>query len=139
MVCPFCHINKEKTRIIKEKKHIFVALSNPRLMPGHLLIIPKRHVEKLSELTEEEKNELFNTTIEFQEKILSKTACGCDIRINYRPFQKQDNLKINHLHVHLQPRELFDELYKKCQIFEKDIFKKLTKKEMDKFTKQFNN
>ena len=43
--------------------------SNPRLMEGHLLVIPKRHVEKLSELNEEERKELFDTVIEYQEKI----------------------------------------------------------------------
>ena len=139
MDCPFCNINSEKTRILKDKKFVRVIFSNPRLMPGHLLIVPKRHIEKLSELNKEEQKELFETIIEFQEKILSKVASGCDIRINYRPFQKQDNLKVNHLHVHLCPRELFDELYDKCQIFEKDIFKDLPPEELDKMLKNFSD
>ena len=139
MDCPFCNINPEKTRILKDKKFVRVIFSNPRLMPGHLLIVPKRHIEKLSELNKEEQKELFETIIEFQEKILSKVASGCDIRINYRPFQKQDNLKVNHLHVHLYPRELFDELYDKCQIFEKDIFKDLPPEELDKMLKNFSD
>jgi len=99
-------------------------------MPGHLLVIPKRHVEKPSELNEQERAELFETVIEFQEKILNKISSGCDIKQNYRPFQKQNRLKVNHLHFHLQPRELFDELYKKCQIFQKDIFKDLSQQEL---------
>ena len=139
MNCPFCNINSEKTRILKEKKFVRVIFSNPRLMPGYLLIVPKRHVEKISELNREERKELFETIIEFQGKILSKIASGCDIRINYRPFQKQDNLKVNHLHIHLHPRELFDELYKKCQIFEKDVFKDLTPEELDKMFKIFSD
>ena len=68
MDCPFCNINPEKTRILKDKKFVRVIFSNPCLMPGHLLIVPKRHVEKLSELNEEEQKELFETIIEFQEK-----------------------------------------------------------------------
>ena len=139
MDCPFCNINSERTRVLEDKKFIRVIFSNPRLMPGHLLIVPKRHVEKLSELNEEEQKELFETIIEFQEKILSKIASGCDIRINYRPFQKQDNLKVNHLHVHLCPRELFDELYEKCQVFEKDVFKDLTPEELNKMLKIFSD
>ena len=139
MECPFCNIDLEKTRILKDKKFVRVIFSNPRLMPGHLLIVPKRHVEKLSELNGEEQKELFETIIEFQEKILSKIASGCDIKINYRPFQEQDNLKVNHLHVHLHPRELFDELYEKSQIFEKDIFKDLTPEELDKMLKIFSD
>ena len=132
MDCPFCKIDKEKTRIIKEGEYNYVCFSNPRLMPGHLLVIPKRHVEKLSELSKDEKDELFNLVIEYQEKILKNTANGCDIRQNCRPFQKQSGLKLDHLHIHLQPREFEDELYQKCQIFKKDIFKPLTQEEIDK-------
>jgi diadenosine tetraphosphate (Ap4A) HIT family hydrolase len=137
MDCPFCKTDKEK--IIKEGKTVFVILSNPRLVKGHLLVIPKRHVERISELSEEERKELFKTVIEFQEKILSKFFPGCDIRQHYRPFQKQNNLKINHLHVHLLPREFKDNLYQNCQIFEKKIFKKLTKEEIKKLNRLFKS
>ena len=89
------------------------------------MVIPKRHVVKISELNEEERKELFDFVIRFQEKILQKLTSGCDIRQHYRPFQKQDSLKVDHLHVHLQPREFEDEIYKKCQIGERDIFKEL--------------
>ena len=126
MDCPFCIINKEKTKIIKEGKYAFVIFSNPRLMPGHLLVVPKRHVEKLSQLKIEERNELMDMMMEFQERILQNVASGCDIRQNHRPFQKQSNIKVHHLHIHLQPRELKDKLYEKCQIHETDIFQKLT-------------
>jgi len=54
MECPFCNINSEKTRILKDGNFTRVVFSNPRLMPGHLLVIPKRHVEKISDLNKEE-------------------------------------------------------------------------------------
>ena len=139
MKCPFCEINKEKTVIINEGKNTRVILSNPKLMQGHLLVIPKRHVEKISQLEKNEREELFDKVIEFQEKILVKIAKGCDIRQNFRPFQKEDNLKVNHLHIHLQPREFEDKLYNKSQIFEKQIFSELTKQEKDKIIKIFVN
>jgi len=135
MDCPFCNINKEKTRIIKQGRYCYVCFSNPRLMEGHLLVISKRHVEKISELSKEEKEELFNLVIEYQEKILKNIAKGCDVRQNYRPFQIQDKLKLDHLHIHLQPRKFEDELYQKSQISEKDIFKSLTQEEINKITK----
>ncbi len=134
MDCPFCNINKEKTRIIKEGKNVFVVFSNPRLVKGHLLVIPKRHVVKISELNAKEKKELFDTVIEFQEKILKKISSGCDIRQNYRPFQKQGGLKVNHLHIHLLPREFEDELYQKCQINEKEIFTNLKEEEIKRIS-----
>ncbi|MBU3918626.1 HIT family protein [Patescibacteria group bacterium] len=129
MNCVFCEIDKERTRIIEEKEYTLVILSNHRLMEGHLLVIPKRHVEKISELNKEEKKELFDTVTEYQEKILKNIAKGCDIRQNYRPFQAEDNLKVDHLHIHLQPREFEDELYDKSQIFEKEVFKELPAEE----------
>ncbi len=136
MNCPFCDIISEKTRVLEEKNYVRVIFSNPRLMKGHLLIVPKRHVEKISELDDYEQQELFKTIIEYQEKILSQIASGCDIRQNYRPFQEQSNLKLNHMHIHLQPRELFDELYEKCQIYEGDVFKELSKEEIEDISKK---
>jgi diadenosine tetraphosphate (Ap4A) HIT family hydrolase len=137
--CPFCNINPERTKILKEGLFSIVIFSNPRLMPGHILIVPKRHIEKFSELKKEEKEELLEMIIEFQEKILRKISSGCDIKQNYRPFQKENDLKVNHLHIHLQPRELFDELYEKSQKFETDIFEELTKKELKKYLKLFKD
>lgn len=135
--CPFCNTNKEKSRILAKYKYCFVLFSNPRLMPGHLLVIPYRHVEKLSELNQRELNELIKITIKFQEKIIKNIAQGCDIRQNFRPFIKDGKLKVNHLHFHLQPRypNMDDELYAKCQIHEIKLFKPLTKPEIQKILK----
>jgi histidine triad (HIT) family protein len=135
MQCPFCEIDKEKTRIIKSGSHSLVIFSNPRLMPGHLLVVPRRHVEKLSDLKKEEKEEIFQLLEEFQEKILKNIAPGCDIRQNYRPFQKQGRLKVHHLHFHLQPRFFEDELYQKCQKFETELFLEAKREEIEKILK----
>jgi len=129
--CPFCNIDELKTRIIDETSNTLIILSNPALVYGHCLAIPKRHVEKLSELYDYERKELFERIIKTQERLLRKFS-GCDIRQNYRPFQTQSNLKVNHLHIHLQPRELNDELYTKCQVSETSLFKFLSSKELDK-------
>lgn len=138
MDCPFCNLNLERTRILHEGSHTKVILSNPRLMPGHLLVVPHRHAEKLSDLSEAERKELLETVILFQDKILTRFAGGCDVRHNYRPFQKQTNLKVHHLHVHLQPRELEDELYRECQIHETKVFTPLLEEEKEKFSRLFN-
>ena len=130
--CPFCAIDQKKIRILVTKEHTLVVLSNPRLMPCHLLVIPKRHGEKLAELHEQERKELWDTVMEFQEKIVAKIAPGCDIRQNYRPFLQQSRLKVNHLHIHLLPREFEDELYTRCMKDEKDIFKEVTKEEAER-------
>lgn len=134
--CPFCKILAEKSsRMLREYDYAFVIFSDPRLMPGHLLIISKRHVEKIAELPAEEKAEIFQLAEHYQEEVLKKIASGCDIRQNYRPFVKQGRLKINHLHFHIQPRENEDPLYTQVQRFETDMFKPLPEDELQKYKK----
>ena len=106
-----------------------VILSDPRLVRGHLLIVPIRHVERLAELTLTERRELIETATIFQEKLLTSLARGCDLRIHYRPFQKEDGIKVDHLHVHLQPRELVDDLYQVSQKHERALYRPLTESE----------
>lgn len=111
-----------------------VIFSNPRLMPGHLLIIPKRHVENLLELDDEERKELFDTAIEYQQRILQRLASGCDLKQHNRPMIPENDLKVNHVHIHLQPREFEDELYLKAQIKERFLFQPLLPDEADTIT-----
>lgn len=129
--CPFCNQIEPKSRILRESDTSLIVLSNPALVRGHCLVIPKRHIERLSELEESELYDLMNQTITMQELLLTKFN-GCDIRQNYRPFQKQNRLKLNHLHIHLQPREFEDNLYQRCQFNETGLFKELSSEELDK-------
>jgi ATP adenylyltransferase len=133
MPCPFCDRADEKHRILVEKEYCYVMLSNPRLMPGHLLVIPKRHVEKPSEMGEAERREVFDTVIEFQDKITARYATGCDVRQNYRPFLKESAVKVDHVHYHLLPREFEDEMYRKTQNATHELFSPLTEEEGGRF------
>lgn len=49
--CSFFQPHKEAHRVVRESRLSIVMLSNPRLMPGHTLVIPKRHIEKPDEPT----------------------------------------------------------------------------------------
>jgi len=133
--CPFC--KQDKSLLIKDRRLVYAQLSNPRLVDGHLLVIPKRHVGRLAELTEEERKEIFDMTAELQDKILGRFSAGCDVRQNCRPFLPQGRLKVDHLHIHLLPREIEDELYKKSMVFEKEMFRDLTDEERVRFVKLF--
>ena len=128
-ICAFCH--PDPSCILEETKDVLVMVSNPRLMKGHLLIIPKRHVERPWELDENESHELFTRIHHFQKKLSQSFGTGCDLRQNYRPFIKEGELKVDHLHFHLLPRTFEDELYEKSMIYEKDIFQPLQPLEAD--------
>ena len=133
MNCPFCNLeHSEVNRVLEERTHTVVIFSNPRLMPGHLLVIPKRHVLSLSELSAEERSELFDIAIEYQDKILERISSGCDLKQHNRPFIPQNDLKIDHVHLHLQPREWEDELYSKSQVHDRALFQKLPQEEADR-------
>ncbi len=117
--CPFCNVNE---RIIKETELALIILSNPRKVPGHFLVIPKRHIERPWDLSHEEIQSIFELISIIQQTIVSKLNAGCDIRQNYRPFMKQDRIKVDHVHYHVYPRMLEDELYQKVEKFEREMF-----------------
>lgn len=132
--CPFCTIDNIKTRIIDESKQTRVILSNPRLTKGHLLVIPKRHIEQPWDITSSELKELFSHIHHFQKKLSITFGTGCDIRQHFRPFMQQGRLKVDHLHFHLLPRTYKDELYEESMKFETDLFKNLTEQEIIEVT-----
>jgi diadenosine tetraphosphate (Ap4A) HIT family hydrolase len=117
--CPFCNLNE---RVLKSNKTAQAFLSNPRKVPGHFLVTPKRHIEKPWELTAEELQDVFELIFFVEQKLIGKVGDGVDIRQNYRPFMQQGKLKVNHLHFHLIPRYLEDYLYKVSEQFETDLF-----------------
>jgi diadenosine tetraphosphate (Ap4A) HIT family hydrolase len=127
MTCPFCDVKTHVKKIVKDFKYCRVIFCNPRLMPGHLLVIPKRHVEKLSELDQKELKELITVLINYQEKLL-KISPGCDIKQHYSPYLKEGRLKVRHLHLQLQPRRKNDAYYKHAKLA--SLYKNITNKEI---------
>lgn len=131
--CRFCNIDNFKTRTIKAFKHSRVIFSNPHYMPCHLLIIPKRHVEKISELNDEERKELMVVIAEYTDKIL-KIFPAYSIHHNYMPMLEDSQTKVNHLHVHIWPRSKNDELYEKSMKHQDLLFTSLTEEEIEKYS-----
>lgn len=120
--CPFC---SPKERVLKENDHAQVILSNPHKVVGHFLVIPKRHVEKPWELTKDELGDIFDLIFFIEQRIIGKLGDGCDIKQNYRPFMKQSELKVDHIHFHVYPRSMEDYLYKVSEQFETGLFAEL--------------
>lgn len=122
--CVFCNYSGNKT--IRESENTITILSNPYLLKGHCLVIPKRHYESLIETPDNILFEIMKEIKNIEMLLLGKLGAeGIDIRQNYRPFLKENRYKIDHLHFHIIPRTLEDELYKKSMIYEKDVFKDL--------------
>ena len=137
--CVFCEIDPIKTRILEEDELYFVALSNPQLVSGHLLVIPKRHIEDPYEISQEEWNKIGGIIRKYQKKIKENFATGVDLRQNYRPFIPQGRVKIDHLHYHLLPRENKDKLWEVSGQFENSLWKDLTEEEVNRFKILYTN
>lgn len=130
--CPFCD---SKETAIKENEHAKAVLSNPRKMPGHFLVIPKRHIEQPWELTNDELRDIFELIFFIEQKITGKLGDGVDIRQNYRPYMKQSDLKLDHVLFHVYPRYEDDYLYKVSEQYEKDLFTDLDPDEQTEIAK----
>ena len=133
--CPFCEPSE---RILKQNDLAQVVLSNPRKVPGHFLVIPKRHVEQPWDLTPEEVQAIFALIFEIEQKIIGKLGDGCDIRQNYRPFMKQNELKVDHLLFHVIPRTLDDYIHTISEKYEAELFAELDDVERDAVAKLLN-
>ena len=65
ITCPFCEIPKmsdEEGLIVHRGTHAYVVMNLYPYNPGHLLICAYRHVADLTELTDEERAEIFTLT-----------------------------------------------------------------------------
>lgn len=120
--CPFC-VGDE--RVLKSNGTAQVMLSNPRKVPGHFLVVPKRHVEKPWELTTKELTDIFELVYFIEQKIIGKLGDGCDVRQNYRPFLGQNGLKVNHIHFHVIPRAQEDYIYQISEKYDTELFAEL--------------
>lgn len=122
IICPFC---SPLEPIITENSLAKVLFSDPRKVPGHLLVVPKRHIEKPWKLTSAEVSDIFKLIFSIEQKIIPALGEGCDIRQNYRPFIDQGKIKLNHVTFHILPRSSNDYIYKVSEKYEKDIFAEL--------------
>lgn len=132
--CAFC-IAEIKKRAIETGRYAIVVLSKPRLVPGHILIIPKKHVQIFSDLKNAEILEIFKFIAKYQDIVLKKLGRGVEIRQNFQPYKKIGITHVNHLHIHILPRDENDELSKKVDDPRRDLFTDLTKEEEQKITK----
>jgi len=126
--CPFC----KPMKVLVENELARVLASDPRLTFGHLLVVPKRHVEQPWEMGDDEMLAVWTLMKKYQKVLTERVGTGCDVRENYRPFLTQGRLKVDHVHWHLIPRTDKDDIYMKSQIGERGLFQDLQDEELAK-------
>ncbi len=118
--CVFCGISAGKTgnHVVGGDGFSIAFLDKNPLAPGHVLVIPRRHVERLDELSGEELKRYFGFISRVEKAVLefSGEGSGCDIVNHYRPFLKESEMVKKHLHFHVIPRKLNDEIFRNERI-----------------------
>ena len=106
MDCIFCKIAKMETpaKIITETKNSVAFLDAFPLARGHTLVIPKRHYEKVQDMTDNDNSDLFNTVL----KVISKVDKVTGSTLLAIHNGKESGQEIPHVHVHLIPRQSND-------------------------------
>ncbi|KPU64062.1 HIT family hydrolase [Thermococcus sp. EP1] len=100
MNCPFCI--PAQGALLYEDEKIRILIDSYPANKGHLLVVPKRHVEKLEDLREDEKFALLKgieISIQNLKKLLNPD--GFNIGINLGEAAGQT---VPHLHIHVIPR-----------------------------------
>jgi ATP adenylyltransferase len=120
--CPLCNPFEPVT---KENELAEVVLSDPHKVPGHILVAPKRHVEKLDELEPNELIAVFELINFVEKRLIGHLGDGMDIRQSYRPYMPQDKVKLNHLTFHVLPRSYDDYLHKVSGQYEDGLYAEL--------------
>ena len=106
MDCIFCKIvaGTIPTKILKETPHSISFLDAFPLARGHVLVIPKKHHQKIQNMTVEENRDLFLLVHQMLPRIDSLTGATLVAVHN----GKDAGQEIPHVHVHLVPREQND-------------------------------
>jgi ATP adenylyltransferase len=91
-----------ETRKLYQDDTVFVILNAYPFNPGHLMVCPSRHVERLRDMTSEETSALFEMVKKSQAMLEHEfSSTNFNVGINEGPFS---GASIDHLHVHVVPR-----------------------------------
>lgn len=106
--CPFCAVaaGTAAAHIVLADDTVVAFLDNRPLFPGHVLVVPRRHVETLTDLEPAEVAPFFLRVREIAGAVQrGMEAAGSFVAANNRVSQS-----VPHFHVHVVPRNRRDGL-----------------------------
>ncbi len=105
--CAYCSIPEIKARTIAENKYAWAFPTNIPIVPGHILIAPKRCVAKFEDMTKTEVAAIFDL-LQILKTALQKTFKpeGFNFAWNEGELAGQS---VPHFHLHVLPRKTDDE------------------------------
>jgi histidine triad (HIT) family protein len=106
--CTFCQIAAGSLRadVVLDEPEALAFLDQRPVFPGHVLLVPRRHVEALDDLPPELVAPLFDAARRLSRAVrVAVEADGTFVGVNNRISQS-----VPHLHVHILPRRKRDGL-----------------------------
>jgi len=104
--CPFCRIpslSDEEGLIVARGEVVYAVLNLHPYNPGHLMVLPYRHVAELEELTEAESGELMHFT-QNAVRAMRKGAAPHAFNVGMNLGTVAGGSLADHLHQHVVPR-----------------------------------
>ena len=108
--CPFCVIPTGDDRaglVITRGQHCYAVLNLHPYNPGHLMVIPYRHVAELKDLTGEESSELMSMT-QAAVRTIKTVSQPSGVNIGLNLGSAAGGSLSYHLHQHVVPRWVGD-------------------------------
>jgi histidine triad (HIT) family protein len=108
MTCAFCDIiqGAVSAEIVFEDETTMAFLDNRPLFPGHVLLVPREHVETMADLSDNLVGPLFTNARQIARVMESELGAeGSFVAVNNRVSQS-----VPHLHIHVVPRRKGDGL-----------------------------
>lgn len=98
MACQLCSAINEKYRLVAENQHAFSIVIKEPLLDGHCLVLPKRHITRLEDLTPEESKDLHQLASQIREKIELVFGSSSLLALNGKKVATQA-----HIHYQVMP------------------------------------
>lgn len=116
MTCIFCDLIKPE-QVLLETAHFRLVFDIDPIQTGHLLLMSKRHVLRLADLSQEERHELVD--VEAQLMALLEAHLPID-GVTLASNDKNLMMAGTHFHVHLIPRRAGDGFWDKLDLDKED-------------------
>ena len=96
MSCIFCSDLSQSGEVVHESAHAWVVLHEDWAVPGHAMIVSRRHIENASDLTEHEWEHFSRVWMKAERALLAATEAD-------RAIVMKLGIATPHLHVHIYP------------------------------------
>ena len=104
--CIFCEVlteNSESTLLLYQGETCFIQLNLYPYSPGHLMVVPKRHLPSLTSATVQERIEIITLTA-LAEVALTEVYAPQGLNVGINLGSAGGAGVVGHIHVHVVPR-----------------------------------